>query len=291
MKFFFLQCQIDSLFGLSNEKYIFEGVHHSQKICILAFGKGGDTQTFTAAFRINPREAVRPKDLTEFLHEPSEHLSLSLPLIRKLSPDSLSVLEFKTSQDIAITKKMLRFPLLAKDVAGKFKVILTREFDISKGKYLHTAPGQRRLPLMTGRMFNQFCLTDESPKFWIEEAIGREHLLKNQEDTGQKLDYQGYRWVHRRIARASDSRTFISTIAPPLVFTENNSTTIKVASSGISCPEMLFWCAIANSYCLDWMVRLKVDDTLNMFYVYSLPVPRLSSKDAAFPRSWIVPLV
>ena len=58
---------------------------------------------------------------------------------------------------------------------------------------------------------------------------------------------------------------------------------------------MLYLCAMANSLCLDWLVRLKVDDTLNMFYVYSLPVPRLSCADGQFkavvavPRGWSAP--
>jgi len=37
----FSQGKIDSLFGLSNEKFIFENVHHAQKFCILVFEKGG----------------------------------------------------------------------------------------------------------------------------------------------------------------------------------------------------------------------------------------------------------
>ena len=48
-------CEVDTLFGLSNEKFIFESVHHAFKLCILSFSKGGRTQAFRAAFRVNPR--------------------------------------------------------------------------------------------------------------------------------------------------------------------------------------------------------------------------------------------
>jgi hypothetical protein len=278
----FSECQVDSVFGLSNERYIFEGVDHRQKICILTYSKGGNTEAFEAAFRINPREAVRPEEMEQFLNTPSEHITLNVALIRKLSPESLSVMEFKSPKDVEIAERMSRFPLLGEEIQGGWKFSLTREFDISKGKLLHTKPGRNRLPLLTGRMFNQFTLLNVPPKFWIDESVGRKHLLKDTEDTKARLDYQGYRWVHRRIARASDSRTFISTIVPPMVFTENNSTTIKVASSGMSYPELVYLTALTNSFCLDWMLRLKVDDTLNMFYIYSLPVPRLTNKDRAF---------
>ena len=91
-----------------------------------------------------------------------------------------------------------------------------------------TAPAKGRLPLFTGRMFNQFELTNEHSGYWIDETEGRHALLGREADTGQSMDYQRYRWVHRRIARSRDSRTLISTIAPPMVFTEVNSTTLKV---------------------------------------------------------------
>src|SRR5260370_25713107 len=75
----FSKSEVDSLFGFSNERYIFEGVHHSQKLCILVFEKGGETHYFPAAFRSNPREAVAPDDLAGFFHGENEHVRLSRP--------------------------------------------------------------------------------------------------------------------------------------------------------------------------------------------------------------------
>lgn len=111
---------------------------------------------------------------------------------------------------------------------------------------------------------------------------GRKTLLNRQEDKGQMMDYQGYRWVHRRIVRNTDSRTLICSITPKLTFTEVNSTTLKVSDTGISIQEMLFLCGITNSFCLDWLIRKMVNSTLNMFYVYQLPVPRLTSGEPYF---------
>ena len=108
---------------------------------------------------------------------------------------------------------------------------------------------------------------------------GRRVLLGKTADTGQRLDYQGYRWLHRRIARSTDTRTLISTIAPPRVFTEVNSTTLKVIDSGINPIEQCYWCGVANSMVLDWLLRQSITTTLNMFYIYQLPVPRLPSAD------------
>lgn len=61
-------------------------------------------------------------------------------------------------------------------------------------------------------MFNQFCLTGEHSGYWIDEKVGRKALLGKEKDAGQVLEYQGYRWVHRRIAMSTNTRTMISTI-------------------------------------------------------------------------------
>ena len=64
-----------------------------------------------------------------------------------------------------------------------------------------------------------------------------------------------------------------------MVFTEVNSTTIKVGESAMNAVEQCYWCAVANSFVLDWLLRQSVASTLNMFYLYQLPVPRLPSSD------------
>jgi len=67
-----------------------------------------------------------------------------------------------------------------------------------------------------------------------------------------------------------------------MVFTEVNSTTLKVLDTGITEAEMCFWCAISNSFALDWLLRQSVTTTLNMFFIYQLPVPRLTAADPRF---------
>jgi hypothetical protein len=131
-------------------------------------------------------------------------------------------------------------------------------------------------------MFNQFQLTSEHSGYWIEEKEARKSFLGKVKDTGQLLDYQGYRWVHRRIARNTDSRTLITTITPKKVFTEVNSTTISVVDTGITNQEMLYLCALSNSFVMDWLLRQKVTTTLNMFYLNQLPIPRLQAGDRFF---------
>ncbi|NJR59853.1 MAG: hypothetical protein HC769_14040 [Cyanobacteria bacterium CRU_2_1] len=106
----FSKTKITDLFGISNERFIFDAVDHRFKICVLTFEKGGSTESFEAVFRIDPREAIRPESLDIFLNSRSEHIEIPVSLIRKLSPDSLSIMEFKNELDIQIAEKMSKFP-------------------------------------------------------------------------------------------------------------------------------------------------------------------------------------
>ncbi|MDQ3060774.1 MAG: ATP-binding protein [Pseudomonadota bacterium] len=272
--------KVDTIITLSNEKFIFEEVDHRFCFTFLTFSKGGTTDKLRATFRINPREAIKAENFLSFVNDDDNFVELSAEIISSLNAETRSVLEFRSMSDVAVMTKMLRFPPLGKALENTWNLRLTNEFHMTNdSSVFKTEPSPSRLPLFTGRMFNQFELTKEHSGYYIDEADGRKVLLGRTPDAGQKMDYQGYRWLHRRISRSSDTRTFISTIAPPGVFTEVNSTTLKVLDSGINLTEQCFWSAVANSLVLDWLLRQTVSSTLNMFYIYQLPVPRLPASD------------
>ncbi|MEH2459263.1 Eco57I restriction-modification methylase domain-containing protein [Nostoc sp.] len=272
----FSQTKVTGLFCFENRKTIFEEVDSRFKFVVLTFVKDSTTTEFPSAFMRH--------DVQELQRFPSDDsLQINIHMVRKLSPDSLSVMEFKNGVDICIAEKMGKFPLLGEKIEDKWNLVLNNEFHMTNDSHLFYQdykPG--RLPLFTGKLFNQFEQTGEKPLYWIDENEGRKALIGRTEDLGQLMNYQGYRWVHRRIARNTDSRTLISYITPKNVFTEVNSTTLKVIETGISNQQMLFLCAITNSFTLDWMIRQKVTTTLNIFYIYQLPVPRLTKNDRNF---------
>lgn len=281
----FGETRIDALFGFSNEKYIFESVHHAFKFCILTFEKGHATETFRAAFRINPREAVLPDRIEAFLHTPDEHVSLSVPLIRRLSPDSLSVMEFKAAVDVTIAEKMLCFPLLGETKKGTWNVRFTREFDMTNDSHLFkTSPGDDRLPLYEGKMIWHFNHKFAEPRYWVNERESRAAVLGRIEDNGQLVDYQTYRLGFRDIASNTNERTLVSSIIPPS-FHGNKIPTVCVfddlGERQITNDDQLFLMVFLNSLALDYVIRMRVTTTLNFFYLYQLPVPRMNAKHPA----------
>lgn len=269
----FEKTEVTGLFAFENRRMIFENVDSRFKFVVLSFRKGHSTQDFPAAFM---RHDV--KDLKNF--PGGVGMTLSVDNVRRLSPDSLSVMEFKSELDAHIADKMLRFPLLKEELSDNWNFKMMREFHIrDDSKIFHASPDKNRLPLFTGKMFHQFELTEKSSGYWIDESGGSAALNKKSGDLSQ---YGRYRWTHRRIARSTDSRTLITTIAPPRVFTEVNSPIINLDKSGINDAEVIFLTAVTNSFTLDWYIRQQVTTTLNAFYVYQLPVPRLTSADPSF---------
>lgn len=275
----FGETEITGLFGFENREFIFEGVDSRFKFVVLTFGKGRATDTFPAAFMRR-----RVEELARF--PGAGGLRLSVGLVRRLSPVSLSLLEFRDARDVRIAEKMLRFPLLCERVEGRWNVALTNEFHMTNDSRLFkNSPGARRLPLYEGRTVYQFSHTFAGPRHWVDEREGRRALLGRARDDGQTMDYQSYRLGFRDIARNTDHRTLIGAIIPP-AFHGNKFPTVKVFDAGgrrvIGDRTQLFLCAVWNSFVIDAALRMRVATTLNFFHVYQLPVPRLDEEDAAF---------
>lgn len=271
----FTETEITGLFCFENRKEIFEGVHRSFKFVILTFEKAKNTESFPARFMRH--------DVAELAEFPSsEDIHLSVPLIRKLSPDSLSIMEFKQTIDIQIAEKMLQFPLLGEQIKGTWNLKLTREFDMTNDSHLFkTEAGPGRLPLYEGKMIHQFTHQFAKPRYWIDEQAGRQAVLgKNEVDTGQKLDYQDYRLGFRSAGENTNIRNFIATIIPSRSFAGNSL--IVSQNQDFIFKSRVFALALFNSFLLDYGIRLKISRNMNMFYIYQLPVPRLQEGDEWF---------
>ena len=187
----FTKTNVTGLFCFENRRQIFENVDSRFKFLVLTFEKGGVTTSFPAAFMRH--------DVAELERFPQEGaIPIAVDLVRRLSPDSLSVMEFKTPLDVQIAEKMLQFPLLGEELPGKWNLRLTREFDMTNDAHLFkTEPAKGRLPLYEGKMFHQFTHAWGEPKYWLDEREARKALLGKEADNEQLMDYQQY-WLALR---------------------------------------------------------------------------------------------
>ncbi|WP_308256097.1 Eco57I restriction-modification methylase domain-containing protein [Geminocystis sp. GBBB08] len=282
----FSQTTITGLFCFENRKNIFEGVDSRFKFVILTFENnppqlpflrrekevevsfskedlggsnkedlGDNNQCFPAKFM---RHEVT--ELTSFPDENS--IIIDVDLIKKLSPDSLSIMEFKSDLDIEIVKKMARFPLLGEQIKDKWNLELHREFNMTDDAYLFKIEaGKGRLPLYEGKMMWHFSHLLSQPRYWVEEKEARKAVLGQTLDKGQILGYQKYRLAYRSIASNTNERTLISTILSPC-FTGNS---LNMCES-LSNKNQLFCSSLLNSFIVDWLLRQMVTTNINMFY-------------------------
>ncbi|MBE8997226.1 hypothetical protein IQ274_03090 [Nostoc sp. LEGE 12447] len=270
----FNNTKITGLFCFENRKTIFEGVDSRFKFVVLTFDKEGKTEKFPAAFMRH--------DVQELQKFPkNDGLLISIDLVRKLSPDSLSVMEFKNELDFHIADKMTKFPLLGEKVEDKWNLELHREFNMTDDAFLFKKkPEKGTLALYEGKMIHQFTHLYAEPRYWMDEWEGRKALLgKKKNDNGQLLDYQFYRLSYRAIGRSTDSRTMIATILPSNVFCGHS---LNIASPTNENESTLFICAVLNSFCFDFSLRQQVSANLTMFFIYQTPVPRLTKNDRNF---------
>jgi hypothetical protein len=307
------ETRIEALFGLSNEKFLFEAVHHSFRICLLVFEKGGPTERFEAAFRINPREAVSAERLESFLADSASHLLLSPQVLKNLSPATVAIPELKSPTDLMILEKALQFPLLGESLEGIWNVDFTNEFHMTNDSGLFSSsPRPGRLPLLEGKAFHQFDHRWGKPRYWIDESEAIEALVKTRLRNLRKLGappellegitpeqfafgHQTYRVAFRDVARDTDERTLIATVLPPRCFcphtvnleavffddfTEPDSISLNLTR--LNNAERVYLAALLNSFCVDYLARMRVTAHCSIFIVDRLPVPRLDEKNRYF---------
>lgn len=269
----FSHTRINGLFGFENRKAIFENVDSRFKFVVLTFEKGERTERFPAAFMRH--------DVGELADFPKAGaLTLSVGLIRRLSPDSLSMMEFKNGLDIRIAEKMTKFPSLGEQIDSGWSLLLSQEINMTSDSHLFkTEPGERLVPLVQGGMFYQFQHDFAPPKYWIKLVDGRREVLGRQGDEGQNHAYQDYRLAHRRIARNTDHRTLIACVLPPDRFCADTAQTVK---NIIPRAVTLFITAVFNSFVVDSDIRRRVTTHCDMHFMYALRIPRLNEQAPAF---------
>ncbi|MBN3869968.1 Eco57I restriction-modification methylase domain-containing protein [Nostoc sp. JL33] len=287
----FNQTQISGLFCFENRKEIFEGVHRSFKFVVLTFEKGSKTEEFPASFMRH--------DVQELQNFPNdESFSISVELVRRFSPDSMSIMEFRSREDLDITEKLLSYPLLSDSHLGWGLELYGEELHMTRSKK-YFQQSATKYALYEGGMIWHFKHDYDKPHYWIKESDLREVFLhkrakrigfngKVTEDL--KNDYEVYRLAIRKIASNTNERTLISTVIPAWSFAGNSLTvnfpfhhnTDRYNDLRISNSELLVLSSLLNTFVVDYTLRSRMTTNLNSFYLYQLPVPRLTKNDRYF---------
>lgn len=288
---FFYESKVAFLYGFENRwPTVFSAVDGRFKFITFGTQKGGNTDRFKCAFMEHDPERLPLID--------TNALKMSVKQVKKFSPDTLSVMEFKSQKDIDVTGKIYGdWPLLIESIKGTWNVKLTREFDTSTDSELFKEV-INDCPLYEGKIIWSYDNCFSPVNYWLTEADVRQReiqkkwktLIKNNERP-KKYDYQCFRCGFRRIAASTNERTCLSTIIPAMATCPDTTVTVSRVDydpkSGkvielISVNQSMALLGFLNSFVLDFVVRQKITTHLDMHFMYGLPVPRGKTIDDHF---------
>ncbi len=243
-----------------------------------------------------------------YLHDPADlnndnFILYDIEKIKQFSPNNLSIMEFKSDYDYEICSKIRD----GKSILAESGIKLRREFDMTNDSRLFKTindlqrdKGKPHLRLYEGKMIHQYNAHFSQPRYFIDEAEGREillrkvmHRIKSESklsSDGLKalenlddliLDYQTYRLVYRAIGSSTNERTLISTIVPKNVVIGHSMNHVVnvdyslksnyIYSSVLNYSELIYFMTLLNSLTLNYYIRNKISANLTMNFIYELP--------------------
>jgi len=103
-----------------------------------------------------------------------------------------------------------------------------------------------------------------------------------------KLDYQRERVGYRRIGRSTDERTIIATLLEADTILSDTVTYLmpfryeltdkgKLSQEQVPTEDVRSLLTLLNSLLLNYYIRSRVSATVSMFFIYELPIPKLTA--------------
>ncbi|MFZ3114038.1 MAG: hypothetical protein WA133_07635, partial [Syntrophales bacterium] len=269
------------------------------KFILFCAEKGGKTEAFRCAFMEHDPERLPLID--------AGALKMQLEAVRKFSPNTLSVMEFKSQRDIDIATKIYGdWPLLGEVREDSWNVKFTTEFHMTNDSHLFVArdkleqmgaveitghrwvssptalPEKASLEMLGYDALRQMAEREEIELFlplwegkqiWIltDEMVPPSSWIRHGE-VSSVSSTSFSKVVYRALAASTNERTLIGTTIPP-----GNPVGHSMNVCPIGPDSNMIIAALLTSFILDWLIRCKVTTNLTMFYLYQLPVPMVEN--------------
>jgi hypothetical protein len=201
---------------------------------------------------------------------------MSVKQVKKFSPDTLSVMEFKSQRDIDVTGKIYgNWPLLGEELKDTWNVQFRQELNMTSDSHLFkSAPTD--CPLYEGKMIWLFDSHFGSPRYWLDRDEVEEALGEN------SWEGKHYRVGFRDVAASTNERTLIASIVPPNWIGNTLPAVLPrrpgKGSNGPNEIEGIWLTTFLASFCADYVIRQKITNHMNFFYMETIPVPRMTEK-------------
>ena len=283
--------------GKDSNVKLFPDVDSRFKFSIVLVGKNVEKQNtgFKGMFYLlNPSELYEKKPL-----------KYDLEMVKKFSPDNLSIMEFRSEKDYKLCYEIKGTHCLLSEYGYQIR----REFNVSDDSELLNTKKDKNYntPVFEGKMIHQFNSDFNTVNHFVNFKNGKEQLLNKEvgriksdlkvkktkeelieffKENNYKLDFETYRLVYRAVGRSTDERTFINTLIPPNTFSVNSlnyliNCNYEKDGDGflqhiLDLRRIIYLMGLLNSLSINFYLRNKISANLNMFYLYELPIPEIN---------------
>jgi hypothetical protein len=170
------QCRLRVLVKFDNELRVFPGVHNQFKFDIVVVDKGGQTTDTDAAFFSRETEQA----LQQFRSHRA-YLKVPADEIRKLSPQTLTLFEFRGQRDVDLVQKAYRLhPTFGDGLMQRLGLKFRREFDMGNSNYLFRTRNWLRQHGCTQEPGEQWRAADAewySSRGYVERPLAQWYVL------------------------------------------------------------------------------------------------------------------
>ncbi len=290
-------CQLQLVLGFVNTRHSwFEDVHASAKFAVYVARRGGSTTSFRAAFDLGS-EARLEAALC------GNSLLLPVATVREFSPDALAVMELTSQQDLDVARRMYSaWPPLGKRIDGGPNREFLRELETGHVQGVLTEDA-KHLPHFEGRMIGQYdhrakgyrsgrarsAVWEDLPFGSVSKSVQPQWYVPLDAVPAQaQKRVPQYRVAFCDVGSPSNERTLVASVIPPNSIGGANVPTVMIDSAE-PVVDLLVWLASANSFVMDFIVRMKVSLHVSITILDSLPFPRLEVGDGL--KGFLVPRV
>ncbi|MEI7769089.1 MAG: hypothetical protein WCI67_03820 [Chloroflexales bacterium] len=277
-RLYFEQMATRSCYSFENRNKLFE-IHSSFKFAPIVAVRQGPTEQISCAFYLHD-------DGWLFEHGEREPLTYSLDFVRRTGGDYLSLLELRSAHDAEVARICFANGEPFGQVCERLGIRLGRELNMTDDAWRFTPtsqvlPGgedprdpdiapaileQGYLVLHEGKTFHQYTDRWEArPRYLVPQSHLSEvrNILSNT---------QQFRLSYREIASGTNERTVIFALLPPGIISGHKGPNERTPFTRPTC-SALMTLGLGNSFTFDWLMRLKVQSTVMLFYLLANPTP------------------
>lgn len=298
------QTRIEALVTLENKDRLFP-IDTRFKYLILVAEKGqGPTTMLPSRFMLSSVEeatkCLANKDL----------IPIPTSTITTISPYNLTFADVRDQREVSLLERLhQRFPTLGTDLPHSWNVHFVRELDMTNDSNLFiertrlpTKRGTRKIagyqndehsliPLFEGRMIHQFDNAFKAhvsghgrKATWKELSWSQKQITPHyyvEDKVAARISGFGkLRVGYCDVTGQTNERTILAALLPGRCVAGNKVPTLRFAAPYEDDLRIcLLWLAIANSFVVDWLMRMRMSTTINFFHWHQIPFPRLLPTD------------